>query len=200
VQLLRGLDQPAQDGIGINLEHPRRASDAQPLGQTRDDTHDELHRGTLAVKDRAMGFREIALAGDALQLAPGLAAGMTIRADVAAAEPAMVGTIRSRTEVRARIDSPSAPSGERDHGRWRAGRLASCLGPLRTGLAERFVEEPSEGLRLFGAFTLGLIGLKGPVRCGPGMVGPPEMDHEETKRPPAESWRVQKLSADLTAD
>src|SRR5262252_4386389 len=108
VELLRGLDQPAQDGIGINLEHPRRASDAQPLGQTRDDTHDELHQGPLAVKDRAMGCREIALAGDALQLAPGLAAGMTIRADVAAAEPAMVGTIRSRTEVGARIDSPSA--------------------------------------------------------------------------------------------
>src|SRR5215813_10012434 len=181
VELLRGLDQPAQDGIGINLEHPRCASDAQPLGQTRDDTHDELHRGTLAVTERAMGFRERALAGDALQLAPGLAAGMTIRADVAAAEPAMVGTIWLGTEVGARIDRPSATSGERDYGRWRAGRLASCLGPLRTGLAERFVEEPREGLRLFGAFTPGLVGLEGPVRCGPGMVGRPEMDHEENQ-------------------
>src|SRR5262245_57675871 len=161
VELLRGLDQPAQDGIGIDLEHPRRVSDAQPLGQTRDDTHDELHQGTLAVKDRAIGFREIALAGDALQLAPGLAAGMTVRADVAAAEPAMVGTIQLGTEVCVHVDRPSATSSERDHGRWRAaGRLASCLGPLRTGLAERFVEEPSEGLWLFGAFSPGLIGLE----------------------------------------
>jgi hypothetical protein len=135
-----------------------------------------------------------------LQLAPGLTAGMTVRADVAAAEPAMVRTIRLGTEVGVRVDRPSATSGEGDH-RWGRSRcLGASISRLLTGLAERFVEEPSEGLRLFGAFTLGLIGLKGPVRCGPGMVGPPEMDHEETKRPPAESWRVQKLSADLTAD
>src|SRR5262249_31689281 len=70
---------------------------------------------------------------------------------------------------------------ERDYGRWRAGRLASCIGPQRIGLAERFVEEPSEGFWLFGAFTPGLVGLEGPVKYGPGMVRPPEMDHKENQ-------------------
>jgi len=96
-------------------------------------------------------------------------------------EREMVGTIRLGTEVCVRVDRPSATSGEVDHRRWRAGRLVSCLGPLRPGLAERFVEEPSEGLRLFGAFTPGLFELEGPVRCGPGMVGSPEMDNEENQ-------------------
>ena len=43
------------------------------------------------MKDRAMGFIEIAVARDALQLAPGLAAGMPIGADVATSEPAVIG-------------------------------------------------------------------------------------------------------------
>jgi hypothetical protein len=133
------------------------------------------------MKNHAVRLRKISMASNTLQLLPPLATGMPIGADVAAAEPVVIGAIRSRTEVRVRVDSPSVPSGERDHGRWRAGRLASCLGPLHTGLAERFVEEPSEGLRLFEAFTPGLVGLEGPVRCGPGMVGPPEMDHEENQ-------------------
>ena len=40
------------------------------------------------MKERAMRLIKIALARDTLQLPPGLAAGMPIRADVAAAEPA----------------------------------------------------------------------------------------------------------------
>src|SRR5215510_11815550 len=112
VELLRGLDPPAQDSIGIDLEHPRRAADTQPLGQTRDHAHDELHRGALAVKDRAMRLREIALARDTLQLPPGLASGMPVRADVAAAEPAAVRTIRSGTEVRCGVNRASASSRE----------------------------------------------------------------------------------------
>ena len=39
------------------------------------------------MKHRAMGFVEIPLTRDTLQLAPGLAAGMAIRAEVAASEP-----------------------------------------------------------------------------------------------------------------
>jgi hypothetical protein len=181
LQLLGGLHQPPQHCIGIDLEDARRAPDTQPLSETRDDAHDEVGRGVFTMKNRAVGLREIPVTGDTLQLTPGLTAGMPISADVATAESAMVETIRSRTEVCARIDSPSATSGERDHGRWRAGRLASCSAPLRTGLAERFVEEPSEGLRLFGALTPGLVELEGPVRCGPGMVGPPDMEHEENQ-------------------
>ena len=44
MQLLRGLDQPAEHGIGIDLEDPSRPSDASTYGQTRDDVHDVLGR------------------------------------------------------------------------------------------------------------------------------------------------------------
>jgi hypothetical protein len=70
------------------------------------------------MKDRAVRLREIAVARDTLQLSPGPAAGMPIGADVAASEPAMVGTIRIGTEVRAGVDSPPASAGEADEGRW----------------------------------------------------------------------------------
>src|SRR5437879_6572159 len=118
--------------MGIDLEHPRRAADPQTLGQTRDNAHDELHRGALTVKDRAMGFREIAVAGDALQLPPGLAAGMPVRPDIAAAEPAAVRTIRSGTAMRPRLDSPPTASGKGDHGRGCAWRRGAFVGSLHT--------------------------------------------------------------------
>ena len=37
LQLLCGLHQPLQDGIGIDLEDPRRAPNAQAFGQARDE-------------------------------------------------------------------------------------------------------------------------------------------------------------------
>src|SRR6266571_6371410 len=104
--------QPVQDRVWIDLEHPRRAPEAQAFGQTRDDAHDELHRGVFAMKNRAKGFVEIPVTGDTRQLPPKLAAGMPMGAAGAAAAPAVVGTIGVWTEVRVRIDSPSAPSGE----------------------------------------------------------------------------------------
>jgi hypothetical protein len=42
VQLLGGFHQPAQDGIGVDLEDPRRPSDASTFGQTRDDVYNAL--------------------------------------------------------------------------------------------------------------------------------------------------------------
>ena len=65
------------------------------------------------MKDRAVGVVEVALTGDTLQLPPELAAGMAIGADIAAAQPAMIGTIRLWTEVRVGVDSPSATPGVR---------------------------------------------------------------------------------------
>src|SRR5262245_4504165 len=112
VQLPRGLDQPPQDGIGIDREHPRRAPDTQTFGQTRQDAHDELRRGVLAMKERAVRLRKIALAGDPLQLAPGLTTGLTIGAQVAASEPAVVGAIGRRTAVQLGVDGALASSGE----------------------------------------------------------------------------------------
>ena len=59
--------------MGIDLEHPRGAPDAQAFNQTRDDTHNELHRGAFAMKDRTVGFVEVSVAGATLQLPPGTA-------------------------------------------------------------------------------------------------------------------------------
>ena len=92
------------------------------------------------MKDRAVGLREIAVARDTLQLAPGLAAGMPIGADVAASEPAVIGAIVIRTEVRQGVDGAPASSGEGEQRRWRAGRLGARIGSLLTGFAERFVD------------------------------------------------------------
>ena len=42
LQVLGRLYQPAQNGIGVDLEDARCAPDAQPLSETRDDLHDEI--------------------------------------------------------------------------------------------------------------------------------------------------------------
>ena len=49
---------------------------------------------------------------DTLKLAPRLAAGVPISADVAASEPAVVGALWIGTEMMLRVDGASAPSGE----------------------------------------------------------------------------------------
>jgi hypothetical protein len=47
LKLLCRFDQPLQDRIRVHLAHPRCAPDAQPLGQAREDAHDELDGGVL---------------------------------------------------------------------------------------------------------------------------------------------------------
>src|SRR5262249_57417228 len=47
-QLLRRFDEPLQHRICIDLEHPRRAPDAQALSQAGDDPRDKLDRLPLA--------------------------------------------------------------------------------------------------------------------------------------------------------
>src|SRR5215208_1081832 len=67
-QLLRRFNQPLQHRIRIDLEHPRRAPDAQALSQARDDTHDEVDGGTLPMKDRPEALQEVAATGDAADI------------------------------------------------------------------------------------------------------------------------------------
>ena len=47
VELLRRFHQPLEDRVGIDLEHPRRAPDAQTLSQAGEDTHNEESREML---------------------------------------------------------------------------------------------------------------------------------------------------------
>ena len=128
------------------------------------------------MKNRVMGFGEIAIARDTLQLPPRLAARMPIGAEVAASGPAVVGAIRRWTEVSVRVDTPPATSGEADERRWRAGCLGTSIGALLTRLAERFVDQPRKRFGCCGAGSSGRIRLAGSVRCGPGVVEPPDMD------------------------
>ena len=111
------------------------------------------------MKDGAMRLREIALARDTLQLPPGLAAGLPVRADVTAAEPAVVGTIMIRTEMLSSVDSASAPPGEEHRRRGRAGGLGTRIDSLLTRFAERLVDISREQFGLFGACASGFAWL-----------------------------------------
>lgn len=137
-----------------------------------------------------MGFREISVARDTLQLPPGLAAGMPLGADVAPSEPAVIGAIRFGTAVLLGVDRAAASLGEDHHRRWRTGCLGARIGSLLTGLAERLVDQPGKGLGVFGAFASGLGGLEGLARGGPGIVGPPDMDHEADQHESAQQELV----------
>jgi len=50
-------------------------------------------------------------------------------------------------------------------------------GSLHTDLAERLVDQPGKEVGVFGALASGRGGLTGLVRGGPGIVGPPDMEH-----------------------
>jgi hypothetical protein len=81
-QLVGCFNEPVQHGVRVNLKHPRRASDAQALGQTGDHPHDQLWCHTLAVKERAEGLEKIAFAGETLELTPRTTIGMAVRAQI----------------------------------------------------------------------------------------------------------------------
>ena len=87
---------------------------------------------------RASGLREIALARDALELTPGLAAGMTVGADIAAAEPAVIRAIVIGTKMPRGIDGAPRPRvkmiiGGGEPGAW--GRVSSaCAHASHSGL------------------------------------------------------------------
>ena len=109
------------------------------------------------MKEGAVRLIKISMTRDTLKLAPGLAAGMPIRTDVATSEPAVIGAIVIRTEVLRGVDGASASSGEGDHRRGRPGGLGASISPLLTGLAKRFVDQTGERLGFFGALASGFV-------------------------------------------
>jgi len=98
-QLLRYLDEPLQHGIGINLEHPCCASDAQPFGSSRHYAHNEFDRCALAMKQRAEGLQKVTATGDAQPLPPLAPTGMAVGAQIPQSHPAPIRTIRMRTAM-----------------------------------------------------------------------------------------------------
>jgi hypothetical protein len=115
-QLLRRLHEPLQHRIGVHLEHPRRAPDAQPLGQARDDAHDQLRGHTLAVEDRPEGLQKVAATDDAQQLPPGTPTGIAISTEIAPVHPAAIGTVGVGAEMRGGVHLATAPPCGHDAG------------------------------------------------------------------------------------
>ena len=80
------------------------------------------------------------MAGYTLELAPRIAARMTLGAEVAAAHPAVIRTIRVRTEMLRYGDRAPAASGEDESG-WRSrGAVGATLSSLRTRFAMGLVD------------------------------------------------------------
>src|SRR5262245_51862727 len=101
---------------------------------------------------------------------------MAMGAEVPVTTPAVVGTIRSGTEVRSGVDRPLTASGKEQQGRGRARRCGAFVGVLLTRLAERFMEESGEGFGRCGALATRRIRRAGYPRGDAGIVGPPHMD------------------------
>src|SRR5262249_48451187 len=113
------------------------------------------------MQQRAVGLIKIAVARHTLPLPPGLATRVPIGADIAAAEPAVIGTIMSRTEMPRGIDRASAPPGEEHHRRGRGGGLGTRIDSLLTRVAEGLVEICGERFGLCGACASGCAWLEG---------------------------------------
>jgi hypothetical protein len=80
---------------------------------------DQVRRRAFAVENRAFGLIKISLTRHTLKLPPGLAAGMTVGADIAKPEPAMIRAIGIGTKMPSRIDGALAAPGEDDRRRRR---------------------------------------------------------------------------------
>jgi hypothetical protein len=118
LELLCRFDEPLQDGIGLDLDPPRRAPDTQALGQARHDAHDELNGGVLAIKERAESLEKVAATDDAPPLAPASPIGMAVGADIPPSRPPSVPAIWVRTEMGGGVDLAAAsPCGHDPRGR-----------------------------------------------------------------------------------
>jgi hypothetical protein len=98
--------------------------------------------------------------------------------DGATAEPPMRGAIRSGAAVRAGGDDRPPSSGEADEGRGGARRCGAGIAPRRPGLAQRFVEQPGQGLGFCGALASALVGCEGRLGHGAWLVGPSAMEEQ----------------------
>jgi hypothetical protein len=104
---------------------------------------------------------------------------MAIGADVATTEPAAIVATVMRAKVHVGVDGAPAAPAEGDHGWGRTVRLGTFISPLLTGLAQRFVNQPGEGLGGFGASTSGWSGRRERMRHTGWVVVQPDMKEQE---------------------
>src|SRR5262249_51667796 len=148
------LDEPLQHRIGIDLEHPRCAPDAQSLSQARDDTHDKLDRLPLAMEQGPEGLEKITTADHTQQLPPGTATRMAMGAEIPPSYPAAIGTVRVGAEMRGGIHVATAPPCGHDAGWGSCGSWRARGGAVRTGIAVWLGGEARKGCGLTMALWL----------------------------------------------
>src|SRR6266446_8146753 len=103
---------------------------------------------------------------------------MPVRAEIATAQPAVIGAVVIWTEMLRSVDGAPASSGEGEHKRGCARRFGWCIGAFLTRCAERFVEQPSEGFGFCGVLAPRLIRLQGCLGGGARIVEPLDMEEE----------------------
>jgi hypothetical protein len=100
-----------------------------------------------------MSFLKVASAGKTLQLPPGSTTRMAVGTEITQADPALIRTVRMRTEMGRCVDITPPPSGE-GHAGWRGRRgLTAGLGDMFTCIAVGLVGEPRNGFRVAGALA-----------------------------------------------
>ena len=97
--MLGHLDQPRQDGIGVDLEHAGHGTDAQTLRQRAHRPHQQVGRDAFAMQRGTMSFENVAIAGGTVELPPGATTGMAVRLEIPTASPPIIGTVRMGTEM-----------------------------------------------------------------------------------------------------
>src|SRR5262245_18151805 len=137
-QVLGRFHQPVQHGIGVDLEHPGRGTNAQAFSQAGYHADDQLHWHPSAMHERAMRLQKVACAGGALELAPGSTAGMAVGTQVPQLQPAAITTAPMGTEVHGGIHRAGASMARGSRLGWwrrrrRMGRFMltpGAMGPL----------------------------------------------------------------------
>ena len=191
-RMLRDLNQPRQNGIGIALEAPGAGADAQAFRQRVHRPPQLLGRAALAMERRAVGLLEIALARRAGALPPGATTRMAVGTEMAQPHPPPIGTGGGRAELLRGVHRARAsPAGDERQwgGRWQG---IWSLGRLLTGGPGRLVEEAREGVRDAGALAWCLGSQR---RCGAGghaAIGPHDVEHETQQHKADEQQLVDK--------
>src|SRR5262249_59680761 len=89
-----------------------------------------------------------------------VATGMSVGANMATPEPAVIRAIVIGTELPRGVDGAPASPREDDHRRWRARGFGTSIEPLLTGLTQGFVDISGEGFGFFGPLSAG-VGRRG---------------------------------------
>jgi hypothetical protein len=193
-RMIRYLDQPGQDRVGIDCEHAGDGTNAQPFRQGAHRPYQPLGHHTLAMQRRAVGFLEVAATAGAMQLAPGTAVGVTVGAAIAEPHPALIRTGRIRAEMLRGLHL-ARPSPRGDSAGWRAtGRLGGVCVGLRTGGTGGLTGETRKRLRVAGALARWRQRLGWPLIPSGTLVWPGIMQHDAE---PEESQAYQLVEKEV---